>query len=69
MEFAESNGNQAAVQAYLDGIDEVRVWDSNSEVRWLVIPEMWAKVTPVLGNEKQLVQYVTRNGMIGTQIN
>ena len=68
LEFAESNGNQAQVEAYLRRVDEVRVWDSNSEVRFLVIPEAPAGVPLVPGTEKELVKLITRNGMIGSQI-
>jgi nitrile hydratase subunit alpha len=68
LEFAESNGNLAQVQAYLQRVDEVRVWDSNSEVRFLVIPEAPAGVPLVPGTEKDLVKLITRNGMIGSQI-
>lgn len=68
MEFAESNGNLAQVEAYLRRVDEVRVWDSNSEVRFLVIPEAPAGVPLVAGTEKELVKLITRNGMIGSQI-
>ena len=44
---------------------EVRVWDSNSEVRYLVVPQRpegtdgWS--------EEQLVQLVSRNAMIGVE--
>lgn len=68
LEFAESNGNLAQVQAYLQRVDEVRVWDSNSEVRFLVIPETPAGVPLVPGSESELVKLITRNGMIGSQI-
>jgi nitrile hydratase subunit alpha len=68
LEFAESNGNQAQVEAYLRRVDEVRVWDSNSEVRFLVIPEAPAGVPLVPGTETQLVNLITRDGMIGSQV-
>lgn len=68
LEFAESNGNLPQVQAYLQRVDEVRVWDSNSEVRFLVIPEAPGGVSLAPGQEKNLVQLITRNGMIGSQI-
>lgn len=68
LEFAESNNNLAEVEAYLQKVDEVRVWDSNSEVRFLVIPEPPSDADLTPGNEKNLVNLVTRNGMIGTQL-
>ena len=68
LEFAESNGNLAQVKAYLQRVDEVRVWDSNSEVRFLVVPEAPAGVPLAPGTEKELVKLITRNGMIGSQI-
>ena len=68
LEFAESNGNVAQVEAYLKRVDEVRVWDSNSEVRFLVIPEAPAGVPLAPGSEIDLVKLITRNGMIGSQI-
>jgi nitrile hydratase len=43
---------------------EVRVWDSTSEVRYLVLPERPAG-TDDLG-EDQLAALVTRDSMIGT---
>jgi nitrile hydratase len=42
---------------------EVRVWDSNSEVRYMVLPEQPAG-TEHLG-EKELIPLVTRDAMIG----
>lgn len=68
LEFAESNGNLAQVEAYLKRVDEVRVWDSNSEVRFVVIPEPPAGVPLLPGTEKSLTQLITRNGLIGSQI-
>ena len=44
---------------------EVRVWDSNSEVRYLVLPEQPAG-TEGLG-ESELAALVTRNAMIGVE--
>jgi nitrile hydratase len=44
---------------------EVRVWDSNSEVRYIVVPERPAG-TEELG-EAQLAALVTRNAMIGVE--
>ena len=43
---------------------EIRVWDSTSEIRYLVIPERPAG-TEALG-EEALAALVTRDGMIGT---
>ncbi|MFM9047020.1 MAG: nitrile hydratase subunit alpha [Cyanobium sp.] len=52
--------------AYRARVEEVQVWDSNSEVRFFVIPEMprqWAKLP-----EGELRSKVTRNAMIGAEI-
>jgi nitrile hydratase len=57
---------QAQFQTYANKIDELRVWDSNSEVRFFVIPEMpkqWMGLT-----ENELRQRVTRNAMLGAEI-
>ncbi len=43
---------------------EVRVWDSTSEVRYLVIPERPAGTEEL--SEEELVELVTRDSMIGT---
>jgi nitrile hydratase len=43
---------------------EVRVWDSNSELRYLVIPERPTGTDHL--NEEQLADLVTRDSMIGT---
>jgi nitrile hydratase len=51
---------------YTAKIDELRVWDSNSEVRFFVIPEMpkaWANLS-----ENELRKRVTRNAMLGAEI-
>jgi nitrile hydratase len=43
---------------------EVRVWDSNAEIRYLVIP-----IRPEgseSATENELVEMITRNSMIGT---
>jgi nitrile hydratase len=45
---------------------EIRVWDSTSEVRYIVIPER-PEGTDKL-TEEQLATLVTRNGMIGTAL-
>ncbi len=53
-------------QAYRDKIEEIQVWDSNSEVRFFVIPDMppqWASLS-----EFDLGKRVTRNSMIGSEI-
>jgi nitrile hydratase len=44
---------------------EVRVWDSNSEVRYLVVPERPAGTEEL--DEAQLAGLVTRNAMIGVE--
>ena len=68
LEFAQENGNQVQTEAYLAKTEVVKVWDSNSEVRWVVVPEAPAGVDLSPGNEKYLATLVSRNGMIGTQI-
>lgn len=45
---------------------EVRVWDSNSDIRYMVLPERPAG-TAQLG-EDELVSLVTRDAMIGTAV-
>ena len=45
---------------------EVRVWDSTAEVRYLVIPERPDGTAGL--SEEQLAELVTRNAMIGTGI-
>jgi nitrile hydratase len=52
--------------AYREKIEEIQVWDSNSEVRFFVIPEMppqWKHLSEV-----ELSRKVTRNSMIGSEI-
>jgi nitrile hydratase len=44
---------------------EVRVWDSNSEARYLVVPERPAGTDDL--DESQLAGLVTRNSMIGVE--
>jgi nitrile hydratase len=44
---------------------EIRVWDSTSEVRYLVLPER--PVGTEGWNEEQLATVVTRNSMIGVE--
>ena len=56
------------LEAYLARVDEIQVHDSNSEVRYLVLPEMpeaWAKEGL---SEEELCDRVTRNSMIGVSI-
>jgi len=67
-EFAEAEGADAVTKldAYLAGVDELRVWDSNSETRFLVLPEMPAAYKGL--SETELRTKVTRNSMIGVQI-
>jgi nitrile hydratase len=43
---------------------EVRVWDSNAELRYLVLPQRPARTDGF--TEEQLAQLVTRDSMIGT---
>ena len=45
---------------------EVRVWDSNEELRYLVLPQRPAGTENL--NEDQLAKLVTRDSMIGTAI-
>lgn len=45
---------------------EIRVWDSTSEIRYLVIPERPIDADQL--DEARLAQRVTRNGMIGTAL-
>ena len=47
----------------LDGSVEVRVWDSNSEIRYLVLPERPDGTEDF--DEEALVRLVTRDSMIG----
>lgn len=53
-------------KAYRDGLDEVRSWDSNSEVRFFVIPELPAAWKGL--DESELRKRVTRNAMLGAEI-
>lgn len=45
---------------------EVRVWDSNSDIRYMVLPER-PSGTEHLG-EEELIRLVTRDAMIGTAV-
>jgi len=49
---------------HLPAQQEIRVWDSTAEVRYLVLP-MRPAGTEGLG-EEQLAGWVTRDSMIGT---
>lgn len=74
-EFAAERGGAypGLLEDYLALVDEVRVWDSNSEVRFLVIPQPPADavVTGIVKDsleEVALRNRVTRNAMIGAEI-
>ena len=74
-EFAEAQGGAAVARlaSYLAGIDEMRVWDSNSEVRFLVVPELPEQyrslpAEELKGKEEELRMVVTRNSMVGVEI-
>ncbi len=45
---------------------EIRVWDSSSEMRYMVLPQRPAGTESM--TEEQLMELVTRNSMIGTGI-
>jgi len=45
---------------------EIRVWDANSETRYLVLPLRAEGVDEM--DESELASLVTRNGLIGTAI-
>ena len=45
---------------------EIRVWDSTSELRYLVVPEKPKEADGLV--EKELVKYITRDVMIGTAL-
>lgn len=71
LEFAE-DANQGKSDRlkqfaeYTSKINELRVWDSNSEVRFFVIPEMpkaWSNFS-----ENELRKKITRNAMLGAEI-
>jgi nitrile hydratase len=42
---------------------EIRVWDSNSDIRYMVLPERPAKTDAL--SEEELISLVTRDAMIG----
>lgn len=63
-EFAEDAGHN--IDAYLASINELRVWDANSEVRFFVIPEMPPAWSGLSYADK--LKRVTRNSMIGAEL-
>jgi len=48
----------------LQGVSEVKVWDSTAELRYMVVPQRPDGTDDF--NEDQLAELVTRNSMIGT---
>ena len=48
----------------LDDDVEVRVWDSNADVRYMVLPERPANTEGL--NEAELAALVSRDAMVGT---
>lgn len=57
---------RAFYQEYREGLDEVCTWDSNSEVRFFVLPEQpsaWRGLP-----EQELRRRITRNAMLGAEI-
>jgi nitrile hydratase len=50
----------------LDPDVEVRVWDSSSEVRYMVLPQRPAGTEDL--NEEQLAELVSRDSMIGVAV-
>lgn len=64
--IAGDQAKQKEWRNYRHKIDEIQVWDSNSEVRFFVIPSMplaWNSLS-----EHELRKKVTRNSMIGAEI-
>jgi nitrile hydratase len=56
----------AYYRSYRDRIDEICAWDSNSEVRFFVLPEQppqWRGL-----EEQELRKRITRNAMLGAEI-
>jgi nitrile hydratase subunit alpha len=45
---------------------EVRVWDANSETRYMVLPLRTEGTDEI--DENELASLITRNGLIGTAI-
>jgi nitrile hydratase len=66
-DLAAGDKNKLAYyHSYRDSLDEIRTWDSNSEVRFFVIPEMPASWRQL--SEQELRKRVTRNAMLGAEI-
>jgi nitrile hydratase len=64
--IAGDNKKWTFYKAYRDGLDEVCAWDSNSEVRFFVLPEQppsWRDLP-----EAELRKRITRNAMLGAEI-
>lgn len=64
--IAADSRRLAYYQRYKEGLDEIRTWDSNSEVRFFVIPQMPAEWSGL--SETELRRRVTRNAMLGAEI-
>ena len=64
--IGNSKSKRLQWESYRGKIEEVQVWDSNSEVRFFVIPEMPAQWEHL--QEAELRKKVTRNSMIGSEI-
>jgi nitrile hydratase len=62
---ADPRGVLQEFGTYLDDEVEIRVWDSNSEMRFLVLPERPAGTEG--WSEEELATLVTRNAMIGVE--
>ena len=62
---ADPRGVLQEFGTYLDDDVEIRVWDSNSEMRFLVLPERPAGTED--WSEEALADLVTRNAMIGVE--
>ena len=60
----DPRGVLAEFGVYLPESTEIRVWDSTTEVRYLVIPQRPADTVDL--REDELAALVTRNAMIGT---
>lgn len=66
-DLISGNSNKwSEYKTYRDGLDEIRTWDSNSEVRFFVIPEMPASWKSL--SENELRKRITRNAMLGAEI-
>ena len=64
--IAGDSAKWAQYKSYRAGLDEVRTWDSNSEVRFFVIPEMPSSWNGL--SEAELRKRITRNAMLGAEI-